>query len=376
MAGIYIHIPFCKQACYYCNFHFSTSLRLKEPMLDAIEKEIALSKDYLGGEKIETIYFGGGTPSILATDEIQKIIDSITKFHAIDSLAEITLEANPDDLNALKINQLRQTPINRFSIGIQSFFDADLKYMNRAHNANEATTCVKRAQDAGFENLTIDLIYGTPTMNDKQWDENISTAIQLEVPHVSCYCLTVEPKTALNKMVKTQKAQGVDEGQAANQFEHLMHRMELAGFEHYEISNFGKPNFYAKHNSNYWKGVKYLGLGPSAHSFDGKNRQANIANNALYVKALEEGNIPSELEILDEIQRYNEYVMIASRTIWGIDPNYIDTKFGSELHGYFLEKIAQLIDNQLISAQNDTFVLTKQGKLMADFVAMELFFEN
>lgn len=375
MAGIYIHIPFCKQACHYCNFHFSTSLRLKEPMLQAIEKEIALSKDYLSAEKIETIYFGGGTPSMLETDEIQAIIDTIAKFHFIDAQAEVTLEANPDDLNAQKIKQLRQTPINRFSIGIQSFFDVDLKYMNRAHNANEAVTCIKRAQDAGFENLTIDLIYGTPTMNDKQWDENISTAIQLEVPHVSCYCLTVEPKTALNKMVQTKKLPGVDEEQAANQFEHLMNRMEQAGFEHYEISNFGKPNFYAQHNSNYWKGVKYLGLGPSAHSFDGKNRRANLANNALYVKSLEENKIPYEIELLNDTQRYNEYVMIASRTIWGINPTVVEA-FGTDFFNYFSNKIAYFISKDLIIEKNNTFVLTKKGKLMADFVAMELFFEK
>lgn len=375
MAGIYIHIPFCKQACYYCNFHFSTSLRLKEPMLQAIEKEIALSKDYLSAEKIETIYFGGGTPSMLETDEIQAIIDNIAKFHSIDAQAEVTLEANPDDLDAQKIKQLRQTPINRFSIGIQSFFDVDLKYMNRVHNANEAVNCIKRAQDAGFENLTIDLIYGTPTMNDKQWDENISTAIQLEVPHISCYCLTVEPKTALNKMVQTKKLPGVDEEQAANQFEHLMDRMEQAGFDHYEISNFGKPNFYAQHNSNYWKGVKYLGLGPSAHSFDGKNRRANLANNALYIKSLEENKIPFEIELLDDIQRYNEYVMIASRTIWGINPTVVEA-FGTDFSNYFSDKIAYFISKDLIVEKNNAFVLTKKGKLMADFVAMELFFEK
>jgi oxygen-independent coproporphyrinogen III oxidase len=344
-------------------------------MLQAIEKEITLSKAYLDGATIETIYFGGGTPSILETDEIQAIIDTIAQYHAIDSQAEITLEANPDDLVAQKVKQLRQTPINRFSIGIQSFYDEDLKYMNRAHNATEANTCVKRVQDAGFENLTIDLIYGTPTMNDQQWHKNISTAIDLQVPHISCYCLTVEPKTALNKMVQTKKLRGVDEEQAANQFESLMNRMEQAGFEHYEISNFGKPNFYAKHNSNYWKGVPYLGIGPSAHSFDGQHRRANIANNALYVKAIEDDTIPFEIEILDHEQRYNEYVMIASRTIWGIQASKVAT-FGKLYLDYFNKKITSLLANKLVQKEREHYVLTRNGKLMADFVAMELFYEK
>lgn len=374
MAGIYLHIPFCKQACHYCNFHFSTSLRQKDAMLAAMLKEISLSQKYLDGETIETIYFGGGTPSILEATDIQRIIDEVAKFYQVEKNAEITIEANPDDLTTEKINAFRQTDVNRFSIGIQSFFDADLHYMNRAHDANEALTCVKKTQDAGFQNLTIDLIYGTPTMSNEQWLENIDIALSLNVPHLSCYCLTVEPKTALDKLVKKGKALTVDDEQAIGQFETLIQRMENAGFDHYEISNFGKPNFYARHNSNYWLGAKYLGLGPSAHSFDGLNRRHNIANNALYIKSLEENNIPFEQEILSQEQRYNEYVMISLRTIWGTDVEKVKL-FGESYFIYFSKKILEFIKNDYVFQRENIFRLTPKGKLMADFIAMELFFE-
>ncbi len=343
-------------------------------MLAAILKEISLSQKYLDGENIETIYFGGGTPSILEAADIQRIIDEVARFYQVEKKAEITIEANPDDLTTEKINAFRQTDVNRFSIGIQSFFDADLHYMNRAHDANEALTCVKKTQDAGFENLTIDLIYGTPTMSNEQWLENIDIALSLNVPHLSCYCLTVEPKTALDKLVKKGKALTVDDEQAIWQFETLIQQMENAGFDHYEISNFGKPNFYARHNSNYWLGAKYLGLGPSAHSFDGMNRRHNIANNALYIKSLEENNIPFEEEILSQEQRYNEYVMISLRTIWGTDIKKIKF-FGESYFIYFSKKILEFIKNDYVFQQENIFRLTPKGKLMADFIAMELFFE-
>jgi oxygen-independent coproporphyrinogen III oxidase len=373
MAGIYLHIPFCKQACHYCNFHFSTSLRQKDAMLAAILKEIELSKNYLHDETIETVYFGGGTPSLLEADEIQAIFDKINKYYAIEKHAEVTLEANPDDLSSEKINAFKQTPINRFSIGIQSFFEADLKYMNRAHNAEEALTCVKKTQDAGFHNLTLDLIYGTPTMTNEQWSKNIDIVFDLAVPHVSCYCLTVEPKTALDKLVKKGKALAVNDEQAIWQFETLMSRMQTQGFDHYEISNFGKPNFYAQHNSNYWRGAKYLGLGPSAHSFDGTNRRFNIANNSLYIKGIEDNTIPFEEEILTHTQQYNEYVMISLRTIWGTDINKVK-KFGDSYFNFFNKKINEFIIQELVVQQNNIILLTQKGKLMADFIAMELFF--
>jgi len=279
MSGIYIHIPFCRQACHYCDFHFSTSLKNKKPFLKALLKESELRRNYLGNEKIQTIYFGGGTPSLLTKDEILFIIDELHKYHEIEPAAEITLEANPDDLSIEKIKELKQTPVNRLSIGIQSFFDEDLKFMNRTHNAEEAVSSVKASQDEGFENITIDLIYGTPTLTNENWEQNLSRALSLNVPHVSCYELTVEPNTALHSFIKKGKIGPLDEQKTAMQFEMVMNRMKAENFIHYEISNFCKEGFYSRHNSNYWSRKKYLGLGPSAHSYNGTSRQWNIANN-------------------------------------------------------------------------------------------------
>ena len=372
MAGIYLHIPFCKQSCHYCNFHFSTSLRQKDQMLAAIKKEIALSPAYLNGESIETIYFGGGTPSVLEASEIEELIVALSEVHHIASEAEITLEANPDDLTAQKISALRRGEINRFSIGIQSFFDEDLRYMNRAHNAAEALSSVKRVQDAGFENITIDLIYGTPTMNDQRWKTNIDTALELEVPHISCYALTVEPKTALNSLILKGKLPAVDDDRSAVQFEILMDGLASAGFEHYEISNFARVGYYSRHNSAYWKGVPYLGIGPSAHSFDGSHRRSNVANNARYIEAMAEGKLPFEVEYLSPEQRYNEYLLISMRTIWGADLALIEQMNG-HFAAHFQEKIISLLQKGYVNKNGGIFTLSKQGKLMADFVAMELF---
>ena len=262
MAGIYIHIPFCKQACYYCDFHFSTSMQYKDDMLQALINEIKLQKDYLANETIETIYFGGGTPSVLSADEISLIINTITGLHTVSAEAEITIEANPDDLNKSKLQALRQTDINRFSIGIQSFFDEDLLWMNRVHRAEEAEASVKRAQDIGFENITVDLIYGYPLLSDDKWKQNINRAFELDVPHVSCYSMTVEPQTALASFIKKKKQPAMDDKQSAAQFITLMDAMQTQGFEHYEISNFCKPGHYSRHNSNYWKGYKIPGYRP------------------------------------------------------------------------------------------------------------------
>lgn len=372
MAGIYLHIPFCKQACYYCNFHFSTSLKHKGALLEALHKEIKLTEDYLQGEVIDTIYFGGGTPSILAVDEIQSILEAISAVYTISDTPEITLEANPDDLTIAKTSALRNTPINRFSIGIQSFFEADLKYMNRAHDQQQAQDCIKIAQDAGFENLTIDLIYGTPTMSNEQWQQNITMAMQYEIPHLSCYCLTVEPKTALAHRIQKGKTFAVEEEQAIEQFEVLMQMAQQQGYEHYEISNFAKPNFYARHNSNYWRGAKYLGLGPSAHSYNGQHRRHNIANNALYIKAIMNGEIPCETEILSVEQQYNEYVMISLRTIWGTDTQRIKT-FGQQYIAHFEKTIQSFLVEESVEQYDNIYRLTPKGKLIADYIAMELF---
>lgn len=374
MSGIYIHIPFCKQACHYCNFHFSTSLKYKDEMLNAILKEIALQKDYLQGDTIQTVYFGGGTPSLLSSNEILSVLDEIQRFYHIDADAEITLEANPDDLTISKINALRQTPINRFSIGVQSFHEADLKFMNRAHNDAEALNCIKNAQNAGFDNLTIDLIYGTPTMNDDLWQANLDIAFGLNIPHISSYALTVEPNTALDHFVKKGKVQPVDDEQAARQFLMLMENMERQGFDHYEISNFAKPNHYAVHNSNYWKGKSYLGLGPSAHSFNGHSRQWNIAHNMQYIKSIQKNEVPFEIEQLSLSDQYNEYIMTGLRTIWGVDIEKIQT-FGESYKNLFLSKIPTFIQNGLAQQNDNQYALTKMGRLQADGIASELFEE-
>lgn len=375
MAGIYLHIPFCKQACHYCNFHFSTSLKYKTEMVEAILMEIDLQKAYLNGATIQTIYFGGGTPSLLSAQEINQIFDKINSTFSIAPEAEITLEANPDDLTLEKLEAFQQTPINRLSIGIQSFSEADLKYMNRAHNAQEASACLENALSMGFENLTIDLIYGTPTTSHAQWEHNLEMIFKHKIPHISCYCLTVEPNTALAHFVKNGKAKPVDEEHAAIQFETLINAMEAEGYEHYEISNFAKPGLYSKHNSNYWKGVKYLGLGPSAHSFNGESRQWNVANNAHYIKGVAARTLNFEKEILSTAQQYNEYIMTSMRTIWGCDLRKIKN-WGADFENYFLKNVNPFLENETVLKEDHHFYLSKKGKLLADNIAMSLFWEK
>ncbi|MEY3367304.1 MAG: radical family heme chaperone HemW [Bacteroidota bacterium] len=371
MAGIYLHIPFCKQACHYCNFHFSTSLKYKTGMIGAMLREIELQVPYLEGEAIETIYLGGGTPSLLDQAELNLLFDKIHRhFTMAEGPVEITLEANPDDLHVEKIKQLRQTPVNRLSIGIQSFEDEELMRMNRAHCSAEALAAIQLARDAGFENLTVDLIYGSPTTSDDQWAANLQQVFDLEIPHLSCYCLTVEEKTALWHFVKSGKAAPVDEEHAARQFDYLVNTTGLHGYEQYEISNFARQGWYSRHNSNYWKGAKYLGIGPSAHSFNGRSRQWNVANNAQYIKALQSGQLPFELEVLTAEQRYNEYVMTSLRTSWGCDLKQI-RELGFE--AYFLKIIHPFIQQQFVHQQGDFFYLTKKGKFLADGIASSLF---
>lgn len=374
MAGIYLHIPFCKQACNYCNFHFSTSLRLKDDMIDAIIKEISLQKNYLEGQTIETIYFGGGTPSLLSAEELMRIWDALEKNFPGQELKEITLEANPDNLTAAYLQALRSTPINRLSIGIQSFNDKDLQYMNRAHNAKEADYAVKAAQDKGFENISLDLIYGTPTMSDKEWLENIQRATALQVPHISSYALTVEAKTALAHAIEQGKSKEPDNAQTAAQFEQLMESLAQAGYDHYEISNFAKPGKYAVHNTNYWKGKHYLGLGPSAHSFNTYSRQWNVANNPQYISSiLKEGKVRYELEQLSFEDRFNEYIMTSLRTMWGANPDYINKHFGEEVMNNLAEQSKDYEDKGWMLISGGKLVLTAQGKLFADKIASELF---
>ncbi|MFN7117561.1 MAG: radical SAM family heme chaperone HemW [Saprospiraceae bacterium] len=380
MAGLYLHIPFCKQACHYCNFHFSTSLKQKPAMVQAILRELELRQAYLENKPLSSIYFGGGTPSLLDAAELDAIFNRIGALFSIAEGAEITLEANPDDLTADKLQSLRQTPVNRLSIGIQSFAEADLQFMNRAHNAREAKACIENALALGFENLTVDLIYGSPTTSDAQWIENIETVVHYGIPHVSCYALTVEERTALAHFVKTGKAPALDEEHAARQFEILTAMLADAGYEHYEISNFAKPGWHARHNSSYWFGEPYLGVGPAAHSFDGRQtRQWNIPNNALYIRALTEAEplleLPRQIfeqEILTPTQRYNEYVMTSLRTMWGVQMPQLQT-FGLEFEQHFLKTVQDFIAKGWVIQRADAFILTMEGKLLADFIAAELF---
>ncbi len=373
MAGIYIHIPFCKQACYYCDFHFSTSSTYKKEMVLALQKEIALQKNYLAGDTVETIYFGGGTPSLLTTEEINRIIGLVTETHVVADGAEITLEANPDDLDRDKLKLLRETPINRLSIGVQSFYDEDLRWMNRAHRAIEAETCIKRAQDLGFENLTADLIYGFPLLTEQKWAHNIQTMMAMLIPHISAYGITVEPKTPLASFIKNKKQAAMDDRLAAEQFEILMETMHQNGYEHYEISNFCKPGHYSKHNTNYWQGVKYLGIGPSAHSFNGGERSWNVANNVKYLKAIEGDKIPAETEVLTENNRLNEYIMTSLRTMWGLDLQKID-KIASAASAEVLNLAEPFFEKEWLTKKENTLYLSPKGKLYADYIASELFF--
>lgn len=372
MPGLYIHIPFCKQACHYCNFHFSTSLKYKGEMVEAIVKELALQRDYLGGAALETIYFGGGTPSLLEERELGAIIDQIYRLFPVAEAPEITLEANPDDLTSQQVRVLRNSPVNRLSVGVQSFSEEDLRFMNRAHTAGEAQDCIKRAQDAGFENLNIDLIYGSPTTSDEQWAENLRLFFGFHIPHLSPYCLTVEPRTALEHFVRKGAAPPVDEEKAARQFEYLIDAMEARGYEHYEISNFALPGRYSRHNASYWSGAPYLGAGPAAHSFNGEARQWNAANNAAYLQALGEGRLPFELEILSPADRYNEYVMTSLRTSRGCDLAHIRA-LPEDYSAHFLAQIEPFLAQGNVARAGEVFTLTRSGKLLADGIAAECF---
>ncbi|MEO6524200.1 MAG: radical SAM family heme chaperone HemW [Mucilaginibacter sp.] len=373
MAGIYIHIPFCKQACYYCDFHFSTSLQYKGDILKALQNEIRLQKDYLSGQTVETIYLGGGTPSLLTGDEINALFDTITKYHTVASDAEITIEANPDDLNEQRVKEIRQTAINRFSIGIQSFYDEDLFWMNRAHRSNEAEASVKRVQDAGFSNLTADLIYGYPLLTDHKWKHNLEQIFELNIPHISAYSMTVEPKTALASFIEKKVFAPMNEAQSADQFMVLLDEMQSQGYEQYEISNFCLPGQYSRHNSNYWKGVKYLGIGPSAHSFNGEARQWNVANNAKYISALSLNTIPAEREELSEQDRLNEYIMTSLRTMWGLDLDKLNS-ISKQSDQELIKAAEEFFDKGWITRKERVITLTPEGKLYADKIAAELFF--
>jgi oxygen-independent coproporphyrinogen-3 oxidase len=374
VSGIYIHIPFCKQACHYCDFHFSTSLKLKSNLVEAILTEIDLRIPYLKDKNIETIYFGGGTPSLLSEKELFLIIEKLYKTYNVSSHAEITLEANPDDLNIDKLKELKRLEINRLSIGLQSFNDEELIWMNRAHTAAESEASVKRSQDKGFENISIDLIYGSKFSNLTNWKKTLDKTIALDVKHISSYNLTIEDKTKLGHDFKVKKEMAIDDEKSSELFLEMIDRLEKNKFIHYEISNFGKENWFSNHNSNYWKGIDYIGFGPSAHSFDGVSRQWNISNNSLYIKNVNDTNESYfEKELLSEADQFNEYILTSLRTIWGIDAEVLKNKFSSEIIHPFNRNINTYISKGMVTFTNNQYVLTSNGKLFADRIASELF---
>jgi oxygen-independent coproporphyrinogen-3 oxidase len=374
MAGIYIHIPFCKQACNYCDFHFSTQLNSVQQLVNSISKELELNKNYLSSHNIETIYFGGGTPSILSALQLDVIISSIYKNFNIDATIEFTLEANPDDLDLIKIKELKSLGINRLSIGIQSFLDDELKWMKRSHNAQQSRKAVENAQSSGFENISVDLIYGSKFQSISSWKKNIEEIIKLNVPHLSAYNLTIEEKTLLGKMNEKGIEPAIKDDFSKACFDLLMDEMNTANFVHYEISNFGKSGFFSKHNSNYWKGVHYLGIGPSAHSFDGTSRQWNIKNNAEYIRNIENNKIPFTKETLNITDQYNEYVLTGLRTMWGVNINHLSKKFGNLLEKHFKSEIEVYLKKGFVNLKNDDYILTQQGKHLADKISSDLFY--
>lgn len=372
---LYIHIPFCKQACHYCDFHFSTNLGLKEKIVVAICEEIELRKSYLSSNFLETIYFGGGTPSLLSEENLTQIFKTIKANFQVSENTEITLEANPDDLNVESLEILKKVGINRLSIGVQSFDENHLKFMNRAHNSIEAYNCIANAQKAGFNNISVDLIYGIPSENHSILQKDLAIISEFDINHISAYCLTIEPKTTFGKWVKTNRMQAIDENFASEQFDILMNGLEKMGFEQYEISNFAKSKQYSKHNSSYWAGKQYLGIGPSAHSFDGESRQYNISNNNLYIKALEDNDLNFEKEILTLENKANEYLMTSLRTTWGTDLTKIQDLSNSKFLSQNSTVINEYLAKNWIIKHESTLKLTKEGKFFADLIASNLFID-
>lgn len=373
MAGIYIHIPYCKQKCHYCNFFSLATTRYRDKFAEALLREAQNRKDYLAGERVETVYFGGGTPSLLSVEAINEIISGLEVLFDISSRAEFTLEANPDDLGEQYLDALAKTRVNRLSIGIQSFRDEDLLYLNRVHSGAGAVRAVELAKAAGFSNLTIDLIYGIPTLTDEAWQQNLDTFFSLGLNHLSAYALTVEQRTALDHYIKTGKLVDVDELRTARQFEILLKRAEEAGFVHYEISNFARPGHYSRHNSLYWLGGHYLGLGPSAHSFNGQTRQWNVSRLDQYIQGSATEKILQEKEVLTKAQRYNEYVMTSLRTSWGTDLEHIRSVFGKAMAEFCLKSARPFLNEGKVELIGNRLFLTNKGKLFADGIAASLF---
>jgi oxygen-independent coproporphyrinogen-3 oxidase len=372
VAGIYIHIPFCRQACHYCDFHFSTNLTGIDPLVAAIGTEIKLRKDFLQDETVETVYFGGGTPSLLSERHLRFLIKSISE-NFPTALKEVTLEANPDDLSAENLALWKDLGIDRLSLGIQSFQEEVLRFYNRAHSAQEALEAISRGRKAGFEKFSIDLIYGFPHANHSIWEQDLAEALRQDPGHISAYSLTVEPHTALGKWTQKSRFRPADEDFVAEQFEWLQAQSERAGYVQYEISNFGRPNQFALHNTNYWKGTPYLGLGPSAHSFDGKDRGFNPANNWGFIKSVESGKSPFETEASTTEDRINDRILTGLRTIWGVSPSALQQDFGIDLLQSKSEAIRKLEGEGWLIWDGKILSLSKRGMLLADSIAAELF---
>lgn len=372
MSGIYIHIPFCRKACHYCNFHFSTQIEQIDGFVNALVKEIEIQKDYLN-DKVETLYFGGGTPSLLSAEHIDKILKAIQENFTIDPGFEFTLEANPDDIDLAKTKMWASKGINRLSIGIQSFQEEALSWMNRAHSTQQSHNAIRFAQEANIFNLSADLIYGTPHLTDEALLKDIEILHQYQFKHISCYALTVEEKTTLHHLIQQNKIENIDTEKQARHFEIVVDALSKIGFDHYEISNFALPGHQSKHNSSYWKGLSYLGLGPSAHSFNGHSRQWNIANNALYIKSIEDNKVPFEIEQLETVTQYNEYMMISLRLQEGFSLAEIEKRFGIAYLEHTKTIATTLLQNRKIYATLQGFRITKNARFLADGIATEFF---
>ena len=373
MAGIYLHVPFCRQACHYCDFHFSTNTESKQEMIECMVKEIVLQRNYLGGEGVKTIYFGGGTPSLLDPRQLDLLLAAIREAHAVSQDAEITVEANPDDLTMTLLQGFRSIGINRLSIGIQSFDDDILRYLNRVHDSRLAIRAVELARATGFENFSIDLMYAIPGLTQEAWKKNLSRALELNAPHISAYTLTIEEKTAFGNWLRKGKLQPVDDELAGEQLETLMTTLSSAGYKQYEISNFARPGFESRHNSSYWKREKYLGVGPGAHSYDRLSRQHNVANNTVYIRSMREERIPFKKEVLKKNDHVNEYILTTLRTDGGCNLSSLKHDFDYDLFDHHRDYLLQLLEHQLVTLQDNSLRLTERGRLVADKISADLF---
>ena len=372
MAGIYIHIPFCKQLCHYCDFYKSLEDNHRSELLDSLGQEMELQRDYFEGEEVETIYIGGGTPTILSVEEINSLIGKISTNFQLTKENEITIEANPDDLTREYLEKLAKTKVNRISIGIQSLSAKELVLLNRRHTVKQAIDSVTNSKKAGFTNISLDLMYGIPGSLIEQWERNIDQVLAMDVQHLSCYHLSIEPGTKLALFVKNGKIKPPEEEESIDQFRILAEKLDQAGFLHYEISNFCKNSYFSKHNTNYWKQIKYLGIGPSAHSFNGRSRQWNIADNKKYIETIKKNKVPFKKEIIDQRKKYNEYILTALRTMWGIDLKYIEETFSKEAHDYCINLSERLLEYGMLKKKGENLVLTKQGIFISDNIITEL----